>query len=72
MTDQETFTAMLDRAGVVWHLTGPGVQETRPPGEDHDIQIRAKEGPANVGYDGFVVEASFTADGALKAIGAWE
>lgn len=66
LSDKDALTAMLDRAGVVW------TDVTDPPVAHTVIEVEAKAGPRNEGYDGFVTWFTFDSDGKLARVGAWE
>lgn len=71
MTELEQMKAMLRRAGV--NFSEPfAVSRRWEPETEHEIVIEADDGPANVGYGGFVSKMGFTAEGALLWVGAWE
>lgn len=62
-SDREILIRMLDRAGIKYHLVG-----------EDELEVRVEDQPhmAKVGYLGFVAGFTFTEDGALQMIGAWE
>lgn len=60
VTDLKTFTAMLDRAGVVYGADRAG--------SDTEIEIAAGTGPHNEGYSGFVPTFVFSSDGSLMKV----
>lgn len=71
-TDKQTFTVMLDRAGVVYRDVPDSERTTHPePGVTH-IEIKAKTGPKNDGYTDFVTYAHFDASDTLIGWSVWE
>lgn len=62
VTDKETFTAMLDHAGVKYTL------DTK----ENTLEIYGDDGPKNEGYTAFVAVFHFTEDGKLEKVGVWE
>lgn len=68
MTDLETLKQILTRAGVVFVE-----QESNDEGvPGMDVIIKEGQGPNNLGYMSFVTILSFSQDGSLKTVGAWE
>lgn len=64
MTDIESYTAMLDRAGVTYSKLEYG--------DYIEVKCEAGEGPNNDGYFGFCLMHYFApVSGALMRVGAW-
>lgn len=67
MTDLETMIEMMTRAGVKFKE----IPAVRPNGVLLDVEEEPGS-ETNLGYCGFFSRLYFTADGRLRAIGAWE
>lgn len=66
-SDLEVLKAMFNRAGIVF-------EEGLPTGEEDTTTLTtvADASPMNKGYIGFETVMTFTKEGALLDIGAWE
>ena len=66
MSDQQALEAMLDRAGIVWTI--------REDAEDVAavLEVKAKDGPRNLGYPHFTSHLRFDEDGSLMDWACWE
>jgi hypothetical protein len=66
MSDQQALEAMLDRAGIVWTI--------REDAEDMAavLEVKAKDGPKNLGYPHFISHLRFDEDGSLVDWACWE
>lgn len=65
MTDRKTLIGMLTRAKIEYQL---GVGEF----ENDLVTVYAKQGPNNLGYNGFLTEFVFDGEGRLIRMGSWE
>lgn len=66
MTDLETFTAMLDRAGAPYRT-----EQVEPIAGGVVIVLEPGDGVVS-GYNGFEAVFEFGEEGALRKIGIWE
>jgi hypothetical protein len=66
MSDRQALVAMLDRAGIVWTV--------REDEEDVAavLEVKAKDGPKNLGYPDFISHLRFDENGSLLDWGCWE
>lgn len=66
MSDRQVLEAMLDRAGIVWTIC-----------EDSEdvvtvLEVKAEDGPKNLGYPHFISHLRFDEDGSLLDWACWE
>ena len=74
MTEQETFTAMLTRAGITYDTErADQTRQTEVNGATVvTIAFAGERTGARVGYSGFYTEFVFNEAGALVQVGTWE
>lgn len=77
MTDLETITAMLGKAGIEYYTSESDTTEyygEKPgPGRPRrKRKILTKNVVVEHGYSGFSVQIVFNPDGSLREVGAWE